>query len=310
MEFVVKYQGVEHRLTLSFGSCTLADLGEHLQELTATHFSTQKLIGPHIKGTLKLSDHPSESLNEAGVLPGKPYTLIGSSMDAVRSVQSAKELPRMRGFEEETQRETQRRKITPSALKPPDIEFSFGRYEVLQGALHPPPDGAMKLLYRLANDAGIIGIMQKRKWKVGLLSEMSPKGKVGVSRVCVLGYNVNKGQEISLRLRTDDKKGFRKYAVIRQTLIHELTHMVWSDHDDNFKRLNSQLQAECDQFLQKSQGGFRLDASAVHEDDIEMEPSTDGHVLGGRSVRVNAATAAREAAIKRAELVRKQSDRQ
>ena len=68
MEFVVKYQGVEHRLTLSFDSCTLADLGERLQDLTSTHFSTQKLIGPRIKGALKLSDNPSQTLNEAGRL--------------------------------------------------------------------------------------------------------------------------------------------------------------------------------------------------------------------------------------------------
>lgn len=30
--------------------------------------------------------------------------------------------------------------------------------------------------------------------------------------VCVLGYNVNHGQEISLRLRTDDWQGFRRRA--------------------------------------------------------------------------------------------------
>lgn len=41
---------------------------------------------------------------------------------------------------------------------------------------------------------------------MGLLSEMPPEGKVGVSAMCVLGYNVNNGQEISLRLRTDDLK--------------------------------------------------------------------------------------------------------
>jgi hypothetical protein len=49
---------------------------------------------------------------------------------------------------------------------------------------------------------------------------------VGVSQVCILGYNVNKGQEISLRLRTDDYAGFRKYLAIRKTLVHELTHNV------------------------------------------------------------------------------------
>ena len=32
------------------------------------------------------------------------------------------------------------------------------------------------------------------------------------------------GQEISLRLRTDDMRGFRKYLKIRETLVHELAH--------------------------------------------------------------------------------------
>ena len=31
-------------------------------------------------------------------------------------------------------------------------------------------------------------------------------------------------------------KGFRRYARIRETLVHELTHNVWGDHDINFKR--------------------------------------------------------------------------
>lgn len=73
------------------------------------------------------------------------------------------------------------------------------------------------------------------RWEVGLLSEMPPEGKVGVSAMCILGYNVNAGQEISLRLRTDDLKGFRRYDRIRETLCHELAHMVHSEHDANFK---------------------------------------------------------------------------
>jgi hypothetical protein len=38
-------------------------------------------------------------------------------------------------------------------------------------------------------------------------SEMPPEGRVGVSPVCVLGVNINAGQEVSLRLRTDDLRG-------------------------------------------------------------------------------------------------------
>lgn len=60
---------------------------------------------------------------------------------------------------------------------------------------------------RLAVDPAVRAIMQRHKWSVGLLSEMPPEGKVGVSPVCVLGVNINAGQEISLRLRTDDLQG-------------------------------------------------------------------------------------------------------
>jgi hypothetical protein len=71
--------------------------------------------------------------------------------------------------------------------------------------------------------------MAAHGWRVGLLSEMPPEGKVGVSEVCVLGYNVNAGQEISLRLRTDDLMGFRKYAKIRETLVHVSGSSSWGD---------------------------------------------------------------------------------
>lgn len=52
---------------------------------------------------------------------------------------------------------------------------------------------------------------------------------------CLLGLNINGGQEIKLRLRTADLQGFRKFETIRETLVHELTHNVWAEHDNRFK---------------------------------------------------------------------------
>jgi len=40
-------------------------------------------------------------------------------------------------------------------------------------------------------------------------------------------------------------QGFRNYERIRETLVHELTHNVWRDHDNSFKELNSRLLREC-----------------------------------------------------------------
>ena len=59
-------------------------------------------------------------------------------------------------------------------------------------------------------------------------------GIVGVTEGCLLGFNKNKGQEISLRLRTDDFMGFRHYRIIIETLLHELAHMVHSEHEAPF----------------------------------------------------------------------------
>jgi hypothetical protein len=77
------------------------------------------------------------------------------------------------------------------------------------------------------------------------LSELYPEGKVGKSEVCVMGLNRNKGQQILLRIRTDNLKGFRKLLSIREVLYHELAHNVHSEHDGNFFRLMRQIKKEC-----------------------------------------------------------------
>ena len=91
------------------------------------------------------------------------------------------------------------------------------------------------------------GIRLSCRFKVGLLSEMPPTDHMDETRAvtCLLGLNINAGQEIKLRLRTNDLLGFRNYQRIRETLVHELTHNVWQDHGAGFKTLNSQLLREC-----------------------------------------------------------------
>ena len=74
----------------------------------------------------------------------------------------------------------------------------------------------------------------------------------------LLGLNVNGGQEIKLRLRTDDLLGFRNYNKIRDTLVHELTHNVWGDHDNNFKELNSRLLREVVRINRERTAGLAL----------------------------------------------------
>eukprot|EP00041_Stephanoeca_diplocostata_P037970 m.1463190 g.1463190 ORF g.1463190 m.1463190 type:complete len:567 (+) comp25134_c0_seq52:212-1912(+) len=149
-------------------------------------------------------------------------------------------------------RERQRRRRGGNIIKlsgvQPD-EYTFTEISPLENLPPgvPGPYEAESLLRRLANDRGIRAIMQEHKWTVHRLTEFAPSlstGIVGVTDSCLLGYNKNKGQEISLRLRTDDFEGFRYYNIIVETLIHELCHMEHSDHDAAFWRLNSQLTKE------------------------------------------------------------------
>lgn len=86
--------------------------------------------------------------------------------------------------------------------------------------------------------------MCKYKWNVNILGELYPEGYVGVSEVCVLGLNVNHGEKIMLRIRTDDIKGFRKYLSIKQVLCHELAHMVHSEHNDDFYQLMRKIEKD------------------------------------------------------------------
>lgn len=112
-------------------------------------------------------------------------------------------------------------------------QYGFASVEALPG--FPDAGEVEAILRRLATDRGILSAMEERGWRVGALKEMAPEGRVGVDPVCVLGYNVNRGQEIRLRVRTDDRKGFRSIAQLLHVLAHELAHNVCDQHDDRFK---------------------------------------------------------------------------
>ncbi len=56
-----------------------------------------------------------------------------------------------------------------------------------------------------------------------------------------MGLNKNKGQEILLRLRTDDLQGFRKYDFVLEVLWHELAHNRFSEHNAEFFNFMSEI---------------------------------------------------------------------
>lgn len=90
------------------------------------------------------------------------------------------------------------------------------RFHAIETLDLPDRARAKQILEELANDPGVLAVLAKHAWSVGALAELYPEGEVGVSEVCVLGLNQNNGARISLRIRTDDLKGFRKILSIRK----------------------------------------------------------------------------------------------
>ncbi|KAL1919316.1 uncharacterized protein VTP21DRAFT_2009 [Calcarisporiella thermophila] len=93
---------------------------------------------------------------------------------------------------------------------------------------------AQSILKRIASQ--VKPIMKRRGWRIGALSEFYPKNPN------LMGLNVNKGQEIKLRLRYSyDEKKFMEYDYILGTMLHELVHIVHGPHDQKFYALLDQL---------------------------------------------------------------------
>lgn len=197
----------------------------------------------------------------------RKYMVSGTTREIVDAINvMARTDARIRDFEEETARERSRRERTSSAAA--STSKYFGEIEVLDVSDGMPSrERAMEVLRRLASDPGITGVMDAHGWyggrRVGKLCEMPPEGKVSLGEMCVLGYNVNNGREIHLRLRTDDYLGFRDYVTVRKTLLHELAHNVHSNHGPEFRALNSQLNAECERFDWKRASSARVTSRAA-----------------------------------------------
>jgi WLM domain len=196
----------------------------------------------------------------------KVYKIIvmGRSSNEVNSihdqhVQAKAHAPRIRDdLTRQGQRNEERRKIigrqmlhqaskkeARSSVQTNSSPYGFGLVETFPNL--PERDKARDILHQLANDPGVLACMKKHKWHVGSLLELYPEGKVGESEVCVMGLNKNKGQQILLRIRTDDLNGFRKMLSIRKVLFHELAHNVHSEHDGKFFQLMRQIEMECNE---------------------------------------------------------------
>uniref|UniRef100_A0A7C8YT53 WLM domain-containing protein n=1 Tax=Opuntia streptacantha TaxID=393608 RepID=A0A7C8YT53_OPUST len=278
---------------------SLKELGEELQALTDVKADTLRLIIPQSSSkSSKLfmpfsEEHSCIKLQDAGIAEGKPVRMMGVyELEINQLLKDAKVNLRIAGFEDEEKRLKQRISRGPQvSFKLPQGPYIFCDFRTLELPgiqLNPPPLEALKRMHMLASDPGIVAIMNKHHWRVGIMTEMAPVGYVGISPKCLLGFNKNHGEEISLRLRTDDLKGFRKYESIKKTLLHELAHMDFAEHDSNFYALNKQLNQEAFALDWTKSRSHTLGDTwfSGHDDmdmDFESENSSHQKVGGGAS---------------------------
>jgi len=234
---------------------SLEDLSIRIERQLGVAKEQQKLLagGRMLKLQRGVMTTAQEEEDILALAASKKLMLLGAKKKDVEKVRAQREDMTLRGFDAEDERAKQRRGrgATTSSSSAGSARTSyFASIQELSlegltsGSSTPSADAAHTLLVRLATDPAIVSIMEKRRWRVGALRELPPQGKVGVSPVCLLGLNRNFGEEILLRIRTDDMKGFRKYKVIIETLLHELVHNEIADHNNDFKRLNSELTHE------------------------------------------------------------------
>eukprot|EP01089_Gocevia_fonbrunei_P008618 TRINITY_DN20323_c0_g1_i1.p1 TRINITY_DN20323_c0_g1~~TRINITY_DN20323_c0_g1_i1.p1 ORF type:complete len:349 (-),score=79.87 TRINITY_DN20323_c0_g1_i1:26-1072(-) len=227
---------------------TILSLKEHLSEITNIPPSNQKLM---FKGLLK----DTQTLQEAKVVSGAKLLLIGSSKSSVENVVN--------------------QKIQPGKLElyvpPATTAAKKSRFHYIAVLPLPNADKAREILEQIRSDDSVIYIMEKYNWNILYLRELS------LEHTKLLGWNCNQGLEIMLRLRRDKENPneFRTYDEIKDVLIHELTHMVWGDHDGNFYNFMRQLQSEIAQFEKnKSKPAVMLETE-----------KKSGFTLGGGSGR-------------------------
>lgn len=212
--------------------------------------------------------------------------------------QALRNAPRVRDdLTKHGQDEARRRKRMGQALNQKKTgketrQYCFGCIETLPNL--PDEHKAREILTTLANDPGVLACMAKHEWNVGSLAELYPKGDVTKTRV--MGLNRNKGQQILLRLRTEDLQGFRKILSIRKVLFHELAHYVHSEHDNDFFQLMRQIERECNEMDWTQGSGMSKD-----DDFIMADTGYEGgsHRLGGTAENLSARELAARAAMSR-----------
>lgn len=270
------------------------------------NWATHKFIAPQPVGLVRGAEQGSTLLSQS--LAGKKVRLMASRLADVDAFHAAEVSARDRDSRRASAVQAARRRQQASLANRPKWKqqqqqqaggsssstFTFLSLRPLPYL--PRPELSLRFLERLRDDPGIRAVMEKRRFTVGLLTEMDPAAYTDVSHEGVgrtLGLNRNKGEVIELRLRTDAGDGYRDYKTIRKTLCHELAHNVHGPHDRDFWDLCRAIEREVAAASDWRSGGSGRTVgdgpgfSADEHDDDEHAYDHGGwtggeYVLGGR----------------------------
>ncbi|KAG0143556.1 hypothetical protein CROQUDRAFT_661083 [Cronartium quercuum f. sp. fusiforme G11] len=218
------YPSISNQLTLQELCHTI--LGKNLPP--QTHF---KLI---IKGrpTAILSPGPQDSstLQSLGFTQTSHKILLVTSLH--KDIQKTEEIENEKQKRIKARLETKPVKIW-SRLEPDLNPYKIYDIEILSDT-HEFEIERKDLLERLCIDRSVQKVMKEFQFKVMKLGELHP-----IRDSKVLGVNENFGEVIKLRLLTDRLDGLRSFKMIRRVLCHELAHIRFGAHLNDFKEFDS-----------------------------------------------------------------------
>ena len=204
---------------------TVAELQEQICRATGVLPKHQKLLTPpkarRLGQILRSGNTNQQLLPDVGLSAGMRLTLVGAPVHEVEREQMQ---------EASLDKSNGPRRLHPSLLKNmqptkslPDAQVTatFGRCRPHSSTQDADPwhKNVRQYLERLASDPAVLHVCKLHHYKVGELCELLPHENPEL-----LGLNVNKGQRILLRVRTDAADGLRDYKTTRRVLLHELCH--------------------------------------------------------------------------------------
>jgi hypothetical protein len=288
MKLTALFRGAKYDVEVEDGATAAALIAAVQKALAPAQLVSLKLLA---RGRdVAAAAMRDKSLQEVGVANGATLQVVASTASEAAEVAAPPHI-RVKDDLEPTGREhAHRERLSAHAARPagPGVhtlsgagagaeEYGFGDIRELKGL--PDEEKAREVLRRIASDPGVLAVMRARRWRVPILSEMYPDGSVGVDPVCVLGLNKNMGQEICLRIRTDDLRGFRKYGIVLATVYHELAHNAISEHTGAFYTLVSEVKRQAEAGDWTRHGGHSLGGEEIYRrpDDVGSGAGAEVH---------------------------------